>query len=134
MDDAYVNGIKPALAETGYEPFRVDSKEHVGKIDDLIVAEIRRSRFVIADFTCSMVSDGQQAQAVARGGVYFEAGFAMGFGIPVVWTCREDLIGYVHFDTRQFSHIVWKSPEDLRERLANRIRAVIGENPGSGLR
>ena len=40
------------------------------KIDDEIVAEIRRSKFIIADF--SHGSDG------ARGGVYFEAGFAHG--------------------------------------------------------
>jgi len=60
-----------------------------------------------------------------RGGVYFEAGFAMGLGIPVIWTVRKDQIEQVHFDTRQYNHIVYDSPEDLKQKLCNRIRATI---------
>jgi hypothetical protein len=53
------------------------------------------------------------------------AGFAMGLGIPVIWTVREDQIGQVHFDTRQYNHIVYDSAEDLRKKLHNRIAATI---------
>lgn len=125
MDEAYRSGFSPAIAEAGYSPLRVDQKEHSNKIDDEIIAEIRRSRFVIADFTCEIFDRTKGQIAIARGGVYYEAGFAQGLGIPVIWTCRKDCIGHVHFDTRQYNHIVWTTPEDLQRQLINRIRAVI---------
>lgn len=120
-DEAYRMGIERAVREVGFEPMRIDQKEHINKIDDEIIAEIKRSRFLVADFTSE--------RHKPRGGVYFEAGFAHALDIPVIWTCREDLIDQVHFDTRQFNHIVWSSPEELYEKLFNRIRAVIGEGP-----
>jgi len=121
MDEAYAEGLAPAVREAGYRPQRIDNKEHNNKIDDEIIAEIRRSRFIIADFTSE--------RDHPRGGVYFEAGFASGLGIPVIWTCRSDLIDQVHFDTRQFNHIVWKTPSELRTKLSARIRATIGQGP-----
>jgi hypothetical protein len=124
-------GIEPAIRAAGYSPMRIDKKEHINKIDDEIIAEIRRSRFVVADFTCQKITNESQSFSVPRGGVYFEAGFAMGIGIPVIWTCRKDLIGDVHFDTRQFSHVVWETPDELRRSLYNRIRATIGEVQGA---
>jgi hypothetical protein len=120
-DDAYVGGIEPALRETGYNPIRIDKKEHNNKIDDEIIAEIRRSRFLVADFTCEPKN--------ARGGVYYEAGFAQGLGIPVIWTCKDTSLADLHFDTRQYSHIVWRTPVDLCAQLKNRIGATIGDGP-----
>jgi hypothetical protein len=61
-----------------------------------------------------------------RGGVDFEARFAFGLNIPVIWSCREDLAGQLHFDIRQFNHIVWAPPDDLYHKLKNRIGAVWG--------
>jgi nucleoside 2-deoxyribosyltransferase len=92
----------------------VDKVHHNEKICDRIVAEIRRSRFLIADVT-------MQPQ-----GVYFEAGFAIALGLPVIWCCRRDDLANVHFDTRQYNHIVWDQPLDLRQQLADRIKATIG--------
>lgn len=129
IGDAYVSGIEPALAEAGYRALRIDRKEHNNRIDDEILAEIRRSRFVVADFTCELVKSGNGSIAVPRGGVYYEAGFAQGLGIPVIWCVRADQIGYVHFDTRQFNHITWTTAEDLRTRLTARIAASIGWGP-----
>lgn len=60
-----------------------------------------------------------------RHGVYFEAGFAMGLGIPVIWLCQEDEIDKTHFDTRQYNHILWNSAEDLYQKLLNRIQATV---------
>ena len=123
MEPAYREGFEPAIRESGYTPMRIDRKEHINKIDDEIIAEIRRSRFVVADFT----SDRDKP----RGGVYFEAGFAMGLNIPVFWTCRAALIDQVHFDTRQFNHITWDDPVALKKALRNRIEAVLGRGPTS---
>lgn len=121
MNDAYSEGIEPGIRDAGYGPFRVDGKEHNNKIDDEIVAEIRRSRFLVADFT--------QDKAGARGGVYYEAGFAQGLNLPVIFTCRKDVIKHAHFDTRQYNHIVWVTPQELRTRLSQRICATIGDGP-----
>lgn len=125
---AYDQGIAPALKQLGYDAIRIDQKEHNNKIDDEIIAEIRRSRFVVADFTCGIVGQGNEETAVPRGGVYYEAGFAQGLGIPVIWAVRADQIKHVHFDTRQFNHITWTTPEELRHKLYNRVAAVIGDN------
>ncbi len=121
MDVVYERGIKPGIEDAGYEALRVDRKEHSNKIDDEIIAEIRRSRFLVADFT--------QGEGGARGGVYFEAGFAEGLGRRVIYTCRKDLVDDLSFDTRQYNHILWETPKELRISLKNRIGAVIGDGP-----
>jgi hypothetical protein len=113
MKDAYEKGIYPAVKACGFDPIRVDRYEHNRKIDDEIIIGIRRSQFLVADFT------GQ------RGGVYFEAGFALGLGRPVIWLCRKDELAKVHFDTNHYNHIDWSTPEELRKRLTDRIRATI---------
>ena len=121
MDEVWNKGINPAITKARYEPIRIDQKEHTNKIDDEIIAEIRRARFVVADFT--------HGEGGARGGVYYEAGFAHGLGIDVIFTCREDQIDDLHFDTRQFNHITWNTPEELKKKLTQRISAVFGDGP-----
>lgn len=118
LSTAYELGIKPALQGCGYKlPFRVDDKEidssgYVPKIDDRIMAAIRRARFLVADITGARVA------------VYFEAGFAEGLGIPIIWTCRKASAKKdMCFDTRQHEHILWTEPEDLRAALVAKIGA-----------
>lgn len=44
----------------------------------------------------------------ARGGVYFEAGFAKALGRDVFFTCRKDRFSQdKHFDTEHFHHTTW---------------------------
>lgn len=119
MMPVYTGSIGPAITLAGYSEFRVDMSEHNGKIDDEIIAQIRRSRFIVADFTGH------------RAGVYFEAGFAKGLGLPVIWTCRKDDIDKLHFDIRQYNCLPWMS-EDLRDfqkRLQYRIESILGRGP-----
>jgi len=78
LKDVWTNGFDPGIRAAGFRPFRIDAKDYVGGITDEIMAEIRRSRFVVADYT------GQV------NGVYFEAGFALGLGLTVIPTCRAD--------------------------------------------
>ncbi|HEX8466268.1 MAG TPA: hypothetical protein VF620_00510 [Allosphingosinicella sp.] len=127
MTPIYEEGIAPAVSETGFEPLRIDRKEHIRKIDDEIVAEIRRSRFIIADFTSPTIDTAEGPLLVPRGGVYYEAGLAQGLSIPVIWSVRSDQIEHVHFDTRQFNHIVWSNAQDFYTKLRNRIRALFPE-------
>ena len=122
-DEVLEKAIDPGIKEAGYEPVRIDRKEHANKIDDEIVAELRRARFVVADFT-----HGDEG---ARGGVYYEAGFAHGRDIPVIFSCRKDVVDKIHFDTRQYNHIVWEAGklDEFRRRLTTRISAVVGDGP-----
>ena len=121
MNEVYSVGIEPGIRKAGYRALKIDREEYIDKIDDRVVAGIRRSRFLVADFT--------QGRGGARGGVYYEAGFAYGLGIPVFYTCRADLVECLHLDTRQYNHILWKTPDELRESLRNRIRRVLGDSP-----
>ena len=121
MDNVYEKGIVPAIEATGYNPLRIDREAFFGKIDDEIIAEIPRSRFVVADFSHD---DGG-----VRGSVYYEAGFAHGLGIPVIYLCRKG--SDLAFDTNHYPHIIWETPEELRAQLANRIWALIGQGPNT---
>ena len=49
----------------------------------------------------------------------------MGIGIPVIWTCSELSKEELHFDTRQYNHIMWKDGNNLKELLISRIKATI---------
>ncbi len=113
----YTNQIEPAIRDAGYKPIRIDLEQHNDDILARIMTEIRIAKFVVADFTGH------------RNGVYFEAGFAKGLGLEVVWLCRESDIKDAHFDTNHFNHLVWKDDGSLRAHLTARILATIGPGP-----
>ena len=121
--DAASESIKDAIEAAGYKAIRVDEQHYVGNIVDKIISEIRRSRFVVADFS---------QDDCARGGVYYEAGFARGLGLKVISTCKEADKGKLHFDILQDNHILWETEDDLRVRLEERISAVMGDGPRRG--
>lgn len=112
MNEAYL-AVENACRKNGYIPLKIDNKEHNNEISGEILFEIKKSKFLISEVT------GQ------RHGVYFEAGFAMGLGIPVIWCCKESDLQNVHFDTRQYNHIVWKNSEELFDKLEKRIKSTI---------
>ena len=115
----YREVIELGVRACGYEPLRLDDKEHNNNIHDEIIASIRGARFVVADMTGY------------RGGVYFEAGFAHGLGLPVIYMVRDDDKDKVHFDVQSQNFILW-SPDDLPDackRLKNRILATLGRGP-----
>jgi len=117
----YEEAISKGIKSAGYKPLLVSLEHHNEKICDRIVADIRKSRFLVADFTRH------------RQNVYFEAGFAMGLGMQVIWLCHKKDIAprKVHFDTRQYNHIVWEEDKlaELQQRLKERIWATIGVGP-----
>ncbi len=117
LTTAWREGIEPAIRGAGYEPVRIDNKEHIDRIDDRIIAEIRRSLFAVVDLT------------LQRPNVYYEAGFAFGMGKPVIYTCRNNDHKNLHFDIRQYNCITWAEPADLSDRLRDRIGAVLGQGP-----
>jgi len=113
LDAAFEAGFRRALEDVNLEAIRIDRIHHNEKICDKIIAEIRDCGVVIADFSGH------------RQGVYFEAGFALGLGKPVIWCCRKSDLDDAHFDTRQYNHLVWSTPDELREKLRERLRATV---------
>jgi nucleoside 2-deoxyribosyltransferase len=103
-----------AIDRAKFEPRIANDPEHNDQIDAKIVAEIKQCRFLVADTT------------FASAGVYFEAGYALGLGKPVIWTCRRDRHKEdMHFDTRQYNNVLWDKAEDLADKLYYRISATI---------
>lgn len=150
MNDVYEKAIKPAIefiedgeAEPRYRAVKIDNVEHINDINDEIIAAIRRSRFMVCDLTGY------------RGGVYFEAGFAYGLGLDIIYTCRKDWIKPeilknkdkedikalfdsngreievkkegVHFDIEHRNRIEWEDDklDEFKDKLEKRIKAVI---------
>ena len=114
------DSIEKAVKNTGYNPVRIDNKEHLNKIDDEILLEIKKSRFIICDLTSE--------KEKPRGSVYFEAGYAMGKNIPIIWTCDKRLEKERAFDIQNYNCLFWEKDnlDDFIERLQNRIGNTIG--------
>jgi hypothetical protein len=113
MDDVYELGFRPAIVECGFKVYRIKEDPTNKGIADKVLSEIRRARFVVCDFTGERTS------------VYYEAGFAHGLGREVIGCCREGAVSNLTFDTRHLGHVVWKDAADLRQKLADSIRANI---------
>jgi hypothetical protein len=103
--------ISEAIRACGFEPYRVKELQTNDQITDLIIAGIKKSGFMIADFSG------------ARPSVYYEAGFARGLGKKVIWMAKRKT--KLHFDTRQYKHIFWNDGDDLKNQLIARIEATI---------
>lgn len=113
FDQVWKEGLSLGIRDAGYEPYRIKEDIHNEKIDFRIVAAIRSCRFLVAE-----VSEPRTA-------VYYEAGFAEGLGKQVIWTCREDCLKNLSFDTRQFRHVVWREPQMLRANLCATVKALM---------
>jgi hypothetical protein len=108
------SAFAPAIRRAGFDPQLASDPPHNQPIDARTIAGLKGSRFVVADVTW------------ANPGVYFEAGYALGHGRPIIWTRRQDrMTEDMHFDTRQFSHILWKDAAHLEGELYYRIVATI---------
>ena len=150
MDAVYETTIKPAIeyieegeVEPRFRAVKINNVEHLNDINDEIISAIRRSRFMVCDLTGY------------RGGVYFEAGFARGLGLDVIYTCRKDWLETdllrnkegdqievlydaggkeiqikkegIHFNIEHINRIEWEEDklEDFKQRLLTRIKANI---------
>ena len=107
--------IKKVVRESGFEPLLVDEVHYDSDltINDAIIKFIKKSKFLIADFT------------EQKPGVYFEAGFALGLKRPVIYTCSENDFKNTHFDTNHYPHIVYNNLTELEKKLTDKIQAWI---------
>jgi nucleoside 2-deoxyribosyltransferase len=82
-------------------------------INEAILRFIQASKFVVADFSGH------------RHGVYFETGYSLGLGKPVIYMCSKEDVGITHFDTNHYPHLVYRNLEELRKMLTEKIIASI---------
>jgi nucleoside 2-deoxyribosyltransferase len=115
MNDFYNFGVKPTIEKLGYNPLRVDEHQHNNKIDFEIIILIEKSAFLVADLTGD------------RGGVYYEAGYAKGLGIQVIYSVNRKELELVHFDIEHENLIIWNNKEEYSQKLEKRIRGTFGE-------
>lgn len=120
--DVLENSIEPAINEAGFAPLLINklaemnatSEDHV---DDLIISEIRKSRFMVADFS------------EVRPNVCFEAGFAKGLGIPVIYCVKKEFADkkQLPFDTEHYYHLLWEDGkyDEFKKALKQKIQAEI---------
>ena len=111
--------ILRVIEKAGYRGIRIDKKEHNNKIDDEILSDINKSRFIVCDLTSE--------KEKPRGSVYFEAGYALGKNIPIIWTCDKRLEKEIAFDIRQYNCLFWEenNMDSFERRLQHRIENTI---------
>ncbi|MBW1616661.1 MAG: hypothetical protein JRJ49_09050 [Deltaproteobacteria bacterium] len=96
LDDMF-EFFQEAVKKTGFELFRVDMEPRAGSIPDHIVADIARSKFVIADLTYKNPN------------VYWEAGYAEALNKQVIYACERSFFDGEKrpFDIRHKRSVKW---------------------------
>lgn len=127
MAKVYSDAIKPAIENderaNKIKAIKINDLNYNSDVVDEIISQIRRSKFVTVDLTGY------------RGGVYYEAGFAEGLGLQVIYTCnsewlngnKDKKIPRVHFDINHKNIIEWEYDKlnEFRIKLQNRINSTI---------
>lgn len=109
--EALREAIRKGIEAAGYIADYIDEAQHNGFITPELLKHIRDSKFVVVDLTHQ------------NNGAYFEEGYAMGLGKPVIQLCKKGI--QLHFDIAQKNTIIWEVENDIPERLKNRIKATI---------
>lgn len=103
--------IRKGIEDAHYGAIFIDEVEYNDYITPEMLKYIRESKFVVVDLSHK------------NNGAYFEEGYAMGIGKPVIQLCKKSV--KLHFDIAQKNTIIWEKEEDISHRLTNRIKATI---------
>lgn len=82
--DKLREAIRKGITAAGYVAIFIDEVQHNDFITPELLKHIRDSKFVVVDLTHQ------------NNGAYFEEGYAMGLGKPVIQLCRRGV--QLHFD------------------------------------
>ncbi|MBS4035860.1 MAG: hypothetical protein KGZ85_15455 [Ignavibacterium sp.] len=118
LDSIYKKYFKPTLNSMGIDLVTLDERLKAGIMDNQLREEIRNSHLLLVDLTHG------------NSGAYWEAGFAEGCKIPVVYLCERTIFreNKTHFDTNHLTTVIW-SVDTIKadmEILKNRIIATLG--------
>ncbi len=108
--DVYAS-YRTICKEFGFSTDRTDESESIERIIPRILEGIRHSAFVIADVT--KISPN----------VFYEIGFAEGFGRPVIVTAKQGTA--LPFDFADIPVLFWESQADLKKKLKRRMENVV---------
>jgi hypothetical protein len=117
LDKMLEECFRPAVKRTGFELRILTDQQAAGLIDDQIRSGLLAARFVVADLTHG------------NPGAYWEAGYAEGRGIPVIYTCETGAwkTNKPHFDTNHLATIIWDAskPKEAEDALTSMVRATL---------
>ena len=103
--------IREGIQSAGYIAIFIDEVQHNELITPELLKHIKDSKFVVVDLTHQ------------NNGAYFEEGYAMGLGKPVIQLCKRGV--ELHFDIAQKNTVMWATEDDIPELLRKRIVATI---------
>jgi CheY-like chemotaxis protein len=119
FDNLYDAGIRPVLQECGFRSVRADEVEHNRGILEVVYGQIASAHVVVAEMT------GRNPN------VYYEAGYAHALGKDVVLLTQR--VDDLPFDLRGLNHVVYEGRISLlKEKLAHRLRAMLGGHTSGG--
>jgi hypothetical protein len=111
--------FRPAVERAGFVLRVMTDQQEAGLIDAQIRAALLAARFVVADLTHDSFN------------AYWEAGFADGRGLPVIYTCkRTHWVGAkTHFNVNHMTTVLWdserlkQSEDELVAIIRNTLRS-----------
>jgi hypothetical protein len=113
LETYYEEGVSKVITEIGLRPVRIDKEQFDGSITEQIKQNLENARLVIVDTTED------------RPNCYFEAGYAVAKQKQIIWI-RLNAPPYsgadLHFDIKDYPHILYKTASDLRKQLGEKIR------------
>jgi Putative DNA-binding domain len=111
----YFNAMKRAAERTELpvQLIRIDLTDGDFEISKQIMDEIKKSDFVLVDFTLSPHN------------VYFEIGFARGMDKRIIQTAKKETV--LQFDVRNWSTLFYRNATELEEKLIPKFIAVYDE-------
>lgn len=115
LTEIYNEVMKEAVKKTGFDLRDLGENKEAGLIDNKLRVEIRRSKFLIADLSHD------------NNGAYWEAGFAEGLGMKVIYVCQKKKFDKkeTHFDTNHQTTIFWTETPEGRAKFAEDLKASI---------
>lgn len=119
FDKLFEEVYAPAIRDAGMEPYRVDQQPHVSVPVENIEAGIKTSDACLADISTNNPN------------VWYELGFAIANGRPVVIVCSDERDGPLPFDVQHRNIIRYCAPpenaHEFRRDITQRLRTVHGE-------
>lgn len=116
--------IRESIIDSGYSPEFIDEIIHNKQIVPEMFRLIKESRFLILEITDPNY------------GAYYEAGYALGLDKEVIICCSKEIFTKdfgeeekyrkPHFDIAQKQILIWEDLNDLRKKLSEWIKAIVG--------